>query len=129
MISIPASHIDLLEKCQTIKLATNGADGYPQVTAMWFLNDHGTIRASLNTSRQKAKNLLKNPKVTVFLDDPVSPYRTLEIRANAIIEPDPEYQFAGRVGTKYGANLRDLDKPGESRIIVTFEPVKINIHG
>lgn len=129
MVSIPESHADLLEKCQTIKLATNGADGYPQVTAMWFLNDNGTLRASLNTTRQKAKNLVKDPRVTVFLDDPSSPYRTLEIRANATTEPDPDYLFADRVGAKYKKDMRTLDKPGESRMVVTFEPVKINTHG
>ena len=130
MTSIPESHADLIEKSQILTMATNGADGYPQVTAMWFLNDNGTIKVSLNTSRQKVKNMRRDPRVTLFFVDPENPYRTLEIRANATMEDDPDYAFADTIGAKYGgANLREMDKPGESRLIVTFEPVKVNTFG
>jgi PPOX class probable F420-dependent enzyme len=127
---IPESHADLIDKNQILTLATNGTNGFPQVTAMWFLNDNGTLRTSLNTARQKTINLTKDPKVTVFFVDPENPYRTLEIRANASTEPDPDYVFAGKLGAKYGgANLRERDQPGESRVVVTFEPVKVNTFG
>ena len=34
--------------------------------------------------------------------------------------------FADRVGAKYGgANLREMDQPGESRVVVTIEPTKV----
>jgi PPOX class probable F420-dependent enzyme len=130
LVAIPASHADLIDKNQTLIMATNGADGYPQVTALWFLNDAGTLKTSLNTSRQKTKNLRKDPRVSLIFVDPESPYRTLEIRANATVEADPDYIFADELGAKYGgANLRERDRPGESRVKVTFEPVKVNTFG
>jgi hypothetical protein len=130
LVAIPASHADLIDKNQTLIMATNGADGYPQVTALWFLNDAGTLKTSLNTSRQKTKNLRKDPRVSLIFVDPESPYRTLEIRANATLEADPDYIFADELGAKYGgANLRERDRPGESRVKVTFEPVKVNTFG
>jgi hypothetical protein len=62
--------------------------------------------------------------------DPANPYRTLEIRARAEIEPDPDYVFADRVGAKYGgADIRTMDQPGETRVVVTFVPVKVNTFG
>jgi PPOX class probable F420-dependent enzyme len=129
--SIPASHRDLIETCQVVTLATNGADGLPQVTAMWFLaEEDGTIRLSLNTARQKVKNMLRDPRATLFFIDPASPYRTLELRSTVTIEPDPGYAFADRVGAKYGAaDLRQMDQPGESRVVVTFTPVKVATFG
>jgi len=39
------------------------------------------------------------------------------------------YAFADRVGAKYGADLRTMDKPGESRVVVTVEPSRIRSWG
>ena len=130
-MTIPETHRDIVAASPVVTLATNGPDGSPQVTALWFLvEEDGTIAVSLNTTRQKTKNLLNNPAASLFFIDPANPYRTLEIRARAEIEADSDYAFADRVGAKYGgANLREMDKPGESRVVVRFEPVKINTFG
>jgi len=127
---IPETYRDLLSARPAVTLATIGPDGFPQVTAVWFLvEDDGTVRMSLNTTRQKVKNLRRHPEASLFFIDPSNPYRTLEIRARAHMEPDPDYAFADRVGAKYGADLRKNDRPGESRVAVTFTPTKVNPHG
>jgi PPOX class probable F420-dependent enzyme len=127
--SLPTSHHDLLQNDVAV-LATIGPDGHPQVTAIWFLaDDEGTVRLSLNTTRKKVRNLQQHPECTLFLLDRTNPYRTLEIRARAEIQPDPDYAFASQVGAKYHADLRQRDKPGESRVVVTLHPVKYNTYG
>jgi PPOX class probable F420-dependent enzyme len=125
MASIPDSHQDLLDG-QIATLATVGPDGRPQVTAVWFLAEEGKVRISLNTARQKVKNLQRDPRSTVFILDPANPYRYLELRGDAVIEPDDDYAFADRVGAKYSSDLRTRDKPGESRVVVTLDPVRVN---
>jgi PPOX class probable F420-dependent enzyme len=72
-------------------LATIGPDGQPQVTAVALLHDkdEDVAEVSLNDSRQKTKNLRRDPHATLFIFDPVTPYRTLEIRARAELVPDP----------------------------------------
>jgi PPOX class probable F420-dependent enzyme len=131
MTHIPESHAELLTSNQTIVLATKGADGFPQVTATWFSADqNGTVRLSLNSARQKTRNLQGNPECSLFVYDPATPYRTLEIRGRAEIAPDPDYAFADQIGAKYGgADLREQDKPGETRVVVTFKPLKVNTFG
>jgi PPOX class probable F420-dependent enzyme len=131
MPEIPASHRDLLEVNQAVVLATAGANGFPQVSAVWYLvEDDGTVKMSLSTARQKTKNLLRHPEATLFFFDPANPYRTLEIRARAEIEPDPDYAFAARIGAKYGgADLRERDQPGDERVVASFVPVKFNTFG
>lgn len=129
MATFPESHQDLLE-ADVAMLATNGPDGYPQVTALWFLFEDGTIKISLNTNRQKVKNLQADPNCTFFVLDTDNPYRTLEVRARAEIEPDPDYTFADKVGAKYGgADLREMDGPDATRVVVSLEPVKVNTYG
>jgi PPOX class probable F420-dependent enzyme len=126
MAAVPDSHRDLLES-PVATLATVGADGRPQVSAVWFLADDDKVRLSLNTSRQKVKNLTGNPAATLFILDTANPARYLELRGDASIAPDPDYAFADQVGAKYGGvDLRNMDQPGESRVIVTIEPVRIN---
>jgi PPOX class probable F420-dependent enzyme len=123
--SVPESHRDLLE-AQVATLATAGADGYPQLSAVWFLAQDGTVRISLNSSRQKTKNLRRNPACTLFILDLSDPRRYLELRSEARVEPDDEYRFADEVGAKYGADLRVHDAPGQSRVVVTLEVRKVN---
>lgn len=127
---IPASFHDLLTALGVGVLTTIGGDGLPQTTALWYLFADGQVRLSLNKSRQKTKNLQCNPNVTFFLLDPANPYRTIEIRGKAALTPDDEYTFADRLGQHYGgANLRDNDRPGESRVVVAIAPVKVNTFG
>ena len=122
---VPDSHQDLLDAATAV-LATVGPDGRPQLSAVWFLRDGDDVRISLNSERQKVKNLVADPVVTLFVLDPAAPTRYLEIRGDAAIEDDPDYAFAERVGAKYGADLRSFDGEGAKRVVVTVQPVRIN---
>jgi PPOX class probable F420-dependent enzyme len=125
MPAIPASHRDLLDG-QFATLATVGPDGRPQLSEVWFLAEDDVIGLSLNTTRQKTKNLLAKPAANLFLLDLTVPYRYLEIRGDAEISADDDYSFADRLGAKYDANLRDRDLPGQSRVRVIIRPVRVN---
>ena len=125
MTTIPESHRDLLD-IQFATLATLGRDGIPQLTEIWFLHDDGELKISLNTSRLKTKNLQRRPECSLFLLDLQNPYRYVDVRGRARIEPDPDYAFADKVGAKYGgANLREHDRPEDSRVVVTIEPQRV----
>ena len=125
MSLIPASHRDLLE-ARVATFATVGADGYPQLSEVWFLAEDDTIRLSLNRARQKTKNIVRHPACTLFILDLANTYRYLELRAEALVEPDDDYRFADKVGAKYDSDLRAHDQPGQSRVVVTLHPHKVN---
>lgn len=125
MITIPDSHRDLLDSDVAV-LATVGSDGRPQLSAVWFLAQDGTLRLSLNTSRQKVKNLLANPAVNLFILDRSAPTRYLEIRGDAEVADDPAYEFAEKAGAKYGADLRAFDGGNPHRVVVTVKPSRVN---
>jgi PPOX class probable F420-dependent enzyme len=122
---IPESHRDLLD-AQIAMLATIAPDGRPQVSAAWFLAEDGRVTFSLNTTRKKVRNLQRNPAASVFILDLANPLRYLEIRGDARIVPDDDYEFAGRLGEKYGADIRTFDPPDETRVAVTVEPTRVN---
>ena len=125
MPEIPASHRDLLTG-DFATLGTIGPDGRPQLSEVWCLAEGDTIGISLNTSRQKTKNLMANPAASLFLLDLAVPYRYLELRGDAEITPDDDYSFASKVGAKYNADLRQHDQPGQTRVKVVIRPVRVN---
>ena len=128
MPAIPDSHRDLLD-VPVATLATVGHDGRPQLSEVWFLVDDDHIRLSLNTSRQKTKNLQGNQACGLLILDLGNPRRYIELRGDAEIDPDPDRAFAKKVGAKYGVDLMTMDKPGESRVVVTVRPVRIRTWG
>ena len=123
MTSIPDSHRDLLSE-QVLTLGTIGASGRPQLSNVWFLAEGDTIKMSLNTTRQKVKNLQANPACSVIITG-TPPYRYLEIRGDAEITPDDDYEFADKIGAKYDADLRTRDQPGDKRVVVTVRPSRV----
>jgi PPOX class probable F420-dependent enzyme len=123
--AIPDSHRDLLE-LPVATFATLGPDGRPQLSAVWFLADGDELKLSLNTSRQKVKNLQRQPACTLMLLDLSNPYRYLEVRGDADVVPDDDYEFAARIDAKYGSDVRSNDRPGERRVVVTVKPVRVN---
>ncbi len=125
MTTFPDSHKDLLD-AQVATLATLGADGGPQLTEVWFLADDRELKLSLNTARLKTRNLQQRPQCSLFILDVSNPYRYVDVRGTAEIEPDDDYAFATKVGAKYGgADLSEHDAPGESRVVVTIKPSKV----
>jgi PPOX class probable F420-dependent enzyme len=125
MPEIPASHRDLL-KGDFATLGTVGPDGRPQLSEVWFLAEGDSVGISLNTSRQKTKNLTANPAASLLILDIAVPYRYLELRGDAEITPDDDYAFADKVGAKYSADLRQHDQPGQTRVKVVIRPVRVN---
>jgi PPOX class probable F420-dependent enzyme len=108
-------------------LATNGHDGVPQVTALWFVHDKGSdeIKFSLNDGRQKVKNLRRDPHATLFILDPANPYRAIEIRGQVELEADPDYSFVPEVKAKYGQDVRDFDQADDTRSVGVLHASKV----
>jgi PPOX class probable F420-dependent enzyme len=123
---LPESHSHLLDAQGVGALATVGPDGRPQVTAVWYLLDEdGLLKVSVKTHRQKIKNLSERPVATFLVIDPENPARTLEIRATTQMSPDDDYDFAQRLGQKYGDDLENFDDPSDRRIMVTLLPDRV----
>jgi len=125
MPDLPDSHRDLLDS-QVATLATIDDEGFPQLTEVWFLHDEGELKVSINTSRAKARFLEKRPECSLLLLDLQNPYRYLEVRGRARVEPDEDRAFAQQVGAKYDADLSAYDAPEDGRLVVTIEPVKVH---
>jgi PPOX class probable F420-dependent enzyme len=121
---IPASHADLLESKALADVATIGPDGAPQVNPVWFDWDGEHVLFSQTTTRQKYRNVQREPRIALSFVDPENPYRYLEIRGKVVeIRPDPEFAFIDKMAQKYiGAEKYPWTQPGDVRVVVVVEP-------
>jgi PPOX class probable F420-dependent enzyme len=87
-VPIPTSHLDLLTRPICGVLTTMGGDGQPQSSLVWV--DVAGAGAQVNTTleRQKARNLLANPKVSLLVVDPDNTTRYIQIRGDAELVTD-----------------------------------------
>lgn len=121
---IPDSHKDLLDRTGFAHLATVGSSGYPQSTPMWYLWDDGKLKFSTTKDRAKYRNLRRNPRVAVSIQDPAQPYRYLQVRGTvAAIDDDPELKFIDVLAKKYlGVDEYPNKQPDEERVVVSVVP-------
>ena len=80
---IPASHLDLLTRPICGVLTTMGGDGQPQSSLVWVDWDGACARVNTTLERQKGRNLLANPRVSLLVVDPDNPGRYLQLRGHA----------------------------------------------
>lgn len=127
---VPDSHVDLLSSAFTATLTTIAADGTPQSTAVWYLVDRdGNLKGSTTTDRSKYKNMRRNPRATLFIIEPTNPFHTLEIRAQATLEPDPGKVMVRALADHYGTTTEMIDDPGSERITFILTPHRVVASG
>ncbi len=49
-------------------LATNGRNGAPQLTPVWYIFEEGVLYVSAQTTTVKVRNLRRDPTVTICID-------------------------------------------------------------
>jgi len=81
-----------IESQKTVQLATLGPDGWPHVVPLWFAIDDAAIALETFTKSQKVKNLQRDPRVTLLLEDGLvyEELRGVMIRSRAELHQDFE---------------------------------------
>ncbi|MFI5844643.1 PPOX class F420-dependent oxidoreductase [Catenuloplanes sp. NPDC051500] len=122
MSVVPESHADLLERPVFAHLATVRPDGSPQSSVMWFAWDGEVIRMTHTKTRQKFRNLGKEPRVALSLADPEDQYRFLEVRGvvEKVEDDDAVASFYKSLQQRYGMDYPIPD--ADVRVIFTIRP-------
>ncbi len=117
-------YVDLLDSTALAHVATIGPNGEPQVTPVWFGWDGTHLRFSQTTTRQKYRNVKREPRIALSIVDPTNPYRYLEIRGHVVaIEPDPDLAFTDSMAKKYlGQDHYPWHDPKDERVVVVVAP-------
>ncbi|WP_377269026.1 PPOX class F420-dependent oxidoreductase [Peterkaempfera sp. SMS 1(5)a] len=123
---IPDSHLDLLTRPLFVHLATIGPDGAPQVNPVWTIWDGEFLRFTTTTDRRKHLNTVKDPHVSVSVNDPEQPYRYLEVRGIVErVDPDPTGAFFDVLAIRYGLAYERPVGDADRRVVLVVRPMKI----
>jgi PPOX class probable F420-dependent enzyme len=124
MSVIPEKEKTILESNSLAHVATIGPKHEPQSTPVWFDWDGQYVRISQTKTRQKYRNIQRDPHIALSITDPQNPYHYLEIRGKVVkIEDDPQKKFIDYLGKKYmGVEHYSHDLPPEDRVIVYIQP-------
>ncbi len=116
---------DLFVKKAFAHFATLMPDGSPQVSPVWVDYDGEFIVINTARGRQKDRNIQRDPRVAISIQDPDDPYRKLLIRGKVV---EVTTQGADTHIDKMALKYRGLEKypnrrQGEIREIIRIKPI------
>lgn len=122
---------DLLQKKAFANLATLMQDGSPQVTPVWFDYDGKHVRVNSALGRVKDKNMRRDPRVSLAIQDPDNPYRYVEVRGKVVeITQNGADDHINSLAQKYlGKSPYPYRQPGEVRVLYKIQPDKFSSMG
>jgi PPOX class probable F420-dependent enzyme len=96
-------HEFVMTGTRTGKLAVTLADGRPHVTPIWFVLDGDDIMLNTGVSSLKGKALLRDPRVSLCVDDQAPPYSFVVIHGTATLSEDLDEirRWASVIGGRY----------------------------
>ena len=129
--TIPEQFKDLFTKVAFAHLATLMADGSPQVTPVWVDYDGAYVRVNSAKGRVKDKNMRRDRRVALSIQDPDNPYRYLAIQGDVVeIAENGADAHIDALAKKYlGKERYPFRSPGEVRVIYKIRPNKVSTSG
>jgi PPOX class probable F420-dependent enzyme len=93
----------LAEGTRVANLATTMADGGPHVVPVWFVLDAGRIVFTCAGDSVKARNLARDPRAAVCVDDEAFPYSFATVRGPVEVSarPDDFLAWTTRIAERY----------------------------
>jgi PPOX class probable F420-dependent enzyme len=93
----------LMHGTRTAKVATTMRSGQPHVMPVWFVLDGEEIVFNTGANSVKGRNLRRDPRIALVVDDDVAPYGFVHIRGHVEISEDMDelLRFATEIGARY----------------------------
>ncbi|MGW9022906.1 PPOX class F420-dependent oxidoreductase [Streptomyces sp. NPDC055722] len=119
----------LLDGPVFIVLGTVQLDGSPQLSPVWVKRDGDHLLVSTTVDRRKKKNLDRDPRVSVVIEDPESPYEYAEFRGTAEMTTEGGQALIDELSLKYTgkkyAEFNPASAQDAERVVVRIVPRKV----
>ncbi|HEV7961572.1 MAG TPA: PPOX class F420-dependent oxidoreductase [Actinoplanes sp.] len=116
----------LLDGRNFATVATVGPDGQPHSSVVWIDREGDAVVFTLTADKQKARNIARDPRVSVSVFDVDNPYHFVEIRGTAELVEDPSRSLSHRLSQKYLGEPPPPEPAHIVRLIARITPSKIN---
>jgi len=129
--TILEAYRDLFVKVAFAHLATLMPDGSPQVTPVWVDYDGTHVRVNSAKGRVKDKNMRRDKRVALSIEDPKNAYRYIAVRGQVVeITEQGADAHIDALAKKYlGKDRYPFRSPGEVRVIYKIRPDKVSTSG
>ncbi|MFF4019501.1 PPOX class F420-dependent oxidoreductase [Streptomyces sp. NPDC001843] len=119
----------LLDGPVFVVLGTAQPDGSPQLSPVWAKRDGDDILISTTVDRRKKQNLDRDPRVSVVVQDPDSPYEYAEIRGSVETTTEGGQELIDELSLKYSgkpyAEFNPASAQDAERVVVRVRPRKV----
>jgi PPOX class probable F420-dependent enzyme len=116
---------------RTAKIATTQSDGRPHVVPVWFVLDGDTVVFMTGESTAKGKHILRDPRVTMCVDDEMPPFSFVMIEGTVTtaLNPPEMPAWSIRIARRYmgEAQAEAFGKRNavDGEMLVRLTPTKI----
>ena len=109
-------------------VATLMPDGSPQVAPVWVDREGDTIILNATHSRQRTKNLKRDPRVAISIFDQMNPYSNASIRGKVVdITEKGAEEHIDKLNMKYnGTPKYAYHNPNDPRVLLRVEAKRIH---
>jgi PPOX class probable F420-dependent enzyme len=125
---------DFLAEKMVMQCATIGPRGVPHMVPLWFVGDAGELRGWTYAKSQKARNLERDPRATLGLEDGVQYHelRGVMFECDVRVSRDPQEveRFGLELFDRYAGELNDeiramVAAQAPKRVGLSFVPTRI----
>ena len=117
---------------RTGKLATVRKDGRPLIVPVWYDLEEETLVFMTGRDSAKARNMRRDPRVSVCVDDEGTPFAYVELAGTVVLSNDADQMryWATRIGGRYmGQELAEhygKINSGAGELIVHVTPTQLH---
>lgn len=113
------------------KLATLDADGTPRLIVAWYHFDGQDLLITSFAHHQSVKNIGRDPRVTLLVEDRQNPYRFATVKGWAELAEDEAMEETRRhalryVGPERGEGYFTAHLSARPRVIIRIHPERVS---
>ena len=131
MVELTPVQVKHVQKPNIATLATVREDGSPHTAPVWYRYIEGAFFVLTERSSKKARNIARDPRVELCIDDRARPpYHTVIVRGRAYIEPYPGDEWRRALATHYlgeedGRRYVETTPVSDDEVLLRVEPEQI----
>lgn len=124
-VALDAAVRELIDGRNFAVVATLNPDGGPQTSVVWVGRQQDAVVFSTTAGRKKARNLARDPRISLTVYDLANPYRSAEIRGTAELLPDPDKALPRELSQRYLGEDPPAEPADVVRLIVRITAEKV----
>ena len=123
--SLPDNVRRLLDGATFVVVTTVNPDGSPHSTVMWAKRDGDDVIFSTVRGRKKARNMERDPRVSVCAYDPAQPYSYFTVDGEVTLTDEGGKELINELSLKYNDQPYTFDAPDAVRVVCRVTPSKV----